>query len=62
MTLFSQDHDHKYIHETVFSQFVISSSLIFTQEIVGKDFIFRISTILQFLAKMKSMQIKGILQ
>ena len=40
VTLFSQGQQPRFIHETLFSQFVIDSSIILALEIIGEDFIF----------------------
>ena len=40
MTLFSRNHRSSFIHETLFSRLIISSSIIFTLQIIGEDFIF----------------------
>ena len=40
VTLFSQNHRSSFIHETLFSWLVISSSIILTLQIIGEDFIF----------------------
>ena len=39
VTLFSRGHQSRFIHETLFSRFVISSSIILIKEIIGEDFI-----------------------
>ena len=39
VTLFSRYYQMQY-HETLFSRFIIFCSIIFTQEIIGEDFIF----------------------
>ena len=40
VTLFSRSHQHRFIHETLFSRFAIYSSIFLTLEIIGEDFIF----------------------
>ena len=40
VTLFSRCHQPRFIHETLFSRFVISSYIILIVEIIGEDFIF----------------------
>ena len=40
VTLFLQGHHTGYIHETLFSQFIISCSIILSLEIISEDFIF----------------------
>ena len=40
VTLFSRGHQQRFIHETLFSRFVVSSSIILIIEIIGEDFIF----------------------
>ena len=40
VTLFSRNHRSSFIHETLFSRLVISSSIILTLQIIGEDFIF----------------------
>ena len=40
VTLFSRNHRSIFIHETLFSRLVISSSIILTLLIIGEDFIF----------------------
>ena len=40
VTLFSRGHHRGYIHENLFSRFVISCSIILPLEIIGEDFIF----------------------
>ena len=39
VTLFSQGHQPRFIHESLFSRFIIYSSLILTLEIISEDFI-----------------------
>ena len=40
VTLFSRGQQPRFIHETIFSQFVIYSSIILALEIIDEDFIF----------------------
>ena len=40
VTLFPRGHQPRFIHETLFSRFVIYSSIFLTLEIIGEDFIF----------------------
>ena len=40
VTLFSRNHLSSFIHETLFSRLVISSSIILTLQIIDEDFIF----------------------
>ena len=60
VTLFSRNHRSSFIHKTLFSPLVISSSIVLTLQIIGEGFIF--SMLSRIYAKIKSSQIKSVLQ